>query len=332
MGGSEKFCLKWNDFETNISTAFRDLREEKEFFDCTLMSCDDEQLNAHKVILSACSPMFRNVLRRNPTKEPVLWLKGVKFSDLQAILTFMYNGEVNVAQDDLNSFLAVAEELKVKGLTSSNTDRPPRHVDKTRTPPPGSTAAARRLAPLPGVSKPAPATTAAAFPGTGAAARQDEDDIQEVHPSVKTEPTAAVAEQGGFSGSASSSQQLQHMDGEEMQYQDENYDDYGQYGAEGGYEGDSSGMADAASKGNDEFIELMRSNSEKIEGGRWKCLICSKVTQHRGNLRQHFVSNHFTVETNLPCQYCGRNFKNENSLNSHVSQSHRLDRPTGPWY
>ena len=85
---NEKFCLRWNDFESNISSAFRELREDKDFFDITL-ACEDEQLQAHKVILSACSPMFRNVLRRNPTKEPVLWLKGVKFSDLQAILTFM---------------------------------------------------------------------------------------------------------------------------------------------------------------------------------------------------------------------------------------------------
>jgi len=330
MGGSEKFCLKWNDFETNISTAFRDLREEKEFFDCTLMSCDDEQLNAHKVILSACSPMFRNVLRRNPTKEPVLWLKGVKFSDLQAILTFMYNGEVNVAQDDLNSFLAVAEELKVKGLTSSNTDRPPRHVDKTRTPPPGSTAAARRLAPLPGVSKPAPATTAAAFPGTGAAARQDEDDIQEVHPSVKTEPTAAVAEQGGFSGSASSSQQLQHMDGEEMQYQDENYDDYGQYGAEGGYEGDSSGMADAASKGEGSLEmltleEACKKYLSKVGPGNVVCLKCGKTSPSLANAKHHFEARHFPSQ-GYNCEYCQQFCKTWHALECHVSRRHRFEK------
>jgi len=323
MGGSEKFCLKWNDFETNISTAFRDLREEKEFFDCTLMSCDDEQLNAHKVILSACSPMFRNVLRRNPTKEPVLWLKGVKFSDLQAILTFMYNGEVNVAQDDLNSFLAVAEELKVKGLTSSNTDRPPRHVDKTRTPPPGSTAAARRLAPLPGVSKPAPATTAAAFPGTGAAARQDEDDIQEVHPSVKTEPTAAVAEQGGFSGSASSSQQLQHMDGEEMQYQDENYDDYGQYGAEGGYEGDSSGMADAASKAASAGLTSAEDLKRFIEKDEQNCPYCGICGQYSNksvtNVRNHIESKHFPI-FQYSCNNCGRTVNTKTALERHLQK------------
>merc|ERR1719449_338252 len=115
---SEKFCLRWNDFERNISSAFKDIREEKEFFDVTI-ACEDEQLQAHKVILSACSPFFRNILRRNHHEHPLLYLKGVKYTDLQSVLNFMYHGEVNIAQDELNSFLAVAEDLQVKGLTQN---------------------------------------------------------------------------------------------------------------------------------------------------------------------------------------------------------------------
>ena len=94
---SEKFCLRWNDFESNISGAFRELRDDKDFFDVTL-ACDEEQIQAHKVILSACSPFFRTVLRRNPHSHPLLYLKGVKHSELQAVLNFMYHGEVNVGQ------------------------------------------------------------------------------------------------------------------------------------------------------------------------------------------------------------------------------------------
>jgi hypothetical protein len=57
MGATEKFCLKWNDFETNISVAFRELREEKDFFDVTL-ACDDSQIQAHKVNHSNSFPFF----------------------------------------------------------------------------------------------------------------------------------------------------------------------------------------------------------------------------------------------------------------------------------
>ena len=124
MAGShgEKFCLRWNDFEKNISSSFRELKEDKDFFDVTL-ACDDNQLQAHKVILSACSPFFRSVLKKNPHQHPLLYLKGVKYEEIQLVLNFMYHGEVNVAQDELNSFLSVAEDLQVKGL-SQNQPKP----------------------------------------------------------------------------------------------------------------------------------------------------------------------------------------------------------------
>ena len=118
MSNLEKFCLRWNDFESNINVAFRELREDKEFFDVTLV-CDEDQIQAHKVILSACSPFFRSVLRRNRHEHPLLYMKGVKYVDMLSVLNFMYQGEVNITQDDLNSFLAVAEDLQVKGLTQN---------------------------------------------------------------------------------------------------------------------------------------------------------------------------------------------------------------------
>ena len=121
MASGEKFCLKWNDFESNISGAFRELRDERDFFDVTL-ACDDDQIQGHKVILSACSPFFRNILRRNPHQHPLLYLKGIRLRDMQQVMNFMYHGEANIAQDDLNNFLAVAEDLKIKGLTQGNSD------------------------------------------------------------------------------------------------------------------------------------------------------------------------------------------------------------------
>merc|ERR1712130_1094978 len=131
---SDKFCLKWNEFESNISGAFKELREDKDFFDVTL-ACEDEQMQAHKVILSACSPFFRSILRRNKHPHPLLYLKGVKYTDLVSVLDFMYQGEVNVAQEELNTFLAVAEELKIKGLTQNDADQEKRNNKTMRTSP-----------------------------------------------------------------------------------------------------------------------------------------------------------------------------------------------------
>ena len=130
MASKEKFCLKWNDFESNISSSFKDIKDEKDFMDVTL-ACEESQVTAHKVVLSACSSFFRSVLRRNPHQHPLLYMKGVSFSDLESLLDFMYYGEVNIAQENLNSFLSVAEELQVKGLTQSSTNSS--NSNKTQT-------------------------------------------------------------------------------------------------------------------------------------------------------------------------------------------------------
>merc|ERR1712202_1301 len=114
----------------------------------------------HKVILSACSPFFRNVLRRNPHQHPLLYLKGVKYKELLSVLNFMYMGEVDVAQEELNSFLAVAEELKVKGLTQNkpiNAEDKPKQVhrqpDPTPPPPPPKRSRSRIVPSTPSVMK-----------------------------------------------------------------------------------------------------------------------------------------------------------------------------------
>ena len=176
---AEKFCLKWNEFEANIGVAFRELRDDKDFFDVTL-ACEDEQLQAHKVILSACSPFFRMVLRRNPHAHPLLYLRGVGPTNLKAILDFMYHGEVNVLQENLNSFLAVAEELKVKGLTQN--------LHEEKSPP----------ATPPDRAPPAPARKAPQQPPTLHHALHQDDEPLPRESLVKTEPQ----DTGGLSSSS----------------------------------------------------------------------------------------------------------------------------------
>ena len=116
MASSEKLCLNWNDFAANITNTLYDLKEDKDFTDLTLV-CADKQVEVHKVVLASSSKFFRRVLKNIKHSHPLIYLSGVKFKDLDAVLSFMYLGQVNLAQEDLNSFLAVAEELEVKGLT-----------------------------------------------------------------------------------------------------------------------------------------------------------------------------------------------------------------------
>ena len=113
---SEKLCLQWNDFKDNVNTAFGSLRQDTDFTDVTLVSEDGQQLEVHKVILVASSPFFKNILAKNKHSHPLIYMRKIKSEDLVAIIDFLYCGEANVYQENLNSFLAIAEELQLKGL------------------------------------------------------------------------------------------------------------------------------------------------------------------------------------------------------------------------
>ena len=114
---SEKLCLQWNDFKENVNSAFGKLRGDKEFTDVTLVCEDGQQMEAHKVILASSSPFFEKILQKSKHPHPLLYLKGFQSKDFASILDFLYFGEVNVYQEDLDSFLVIAEEIKLKGLT-----------------------------------------------------------------------------------------------------------------------------------------------------------------------------------------------------------------------
>ena len=113
---SEKLCLQWNDFQDNVIVAFKSLRKDSDFNDVTLACEDGTQVEAHKVVLAASSPVFQNLLRQNKHIHPLFYMRGMKSHDLLAIVDFLYCGEANVFQENLDSFLAAAEELQLKGL------------------------------------------------------------------------------------------------------------------------------------------------------------------------------------------------------------------------
>ena len=94
---SEKFCLKWNDYQSNISKSFQSLRDKEDFCDVTLVGDDFKQVKAHKVILSSCSEYFDNVLKANKKQpHPILCLEGLNFQDLQNVLDYIYNEELKI--------------------------------------------------------------------------------------------------------------------------------------------------------------------------------------------------------------------------------------------
>ena len=118
---AEKLCLQWNDLKDNVKTAFGNLRGDTDFTDVTLACEDGKQVRAHKVILATSSPTLQKILRKNQYPQTsMIYMRGLKSEDLKAMIDFIYFGEANVLQDSLDSFLALAEELQLKGLTGQD--------------------------------------------------------------------------------------------------------------------------------------------------------------------------------------------------------------------
>ena len=132
---SEKLCLQWNDFQENIKSAFGSLREDNDFADVTLACEDGQQVEAHKVLLAASSPFFQKLLGRNKHPHPLIYMRGMKSEDLLAIVDFLYRGEANVFQENLDSFLAIAEELQLKGLMGKTDEKAEDYEEDEKFPP-----------------------------------------------------------------------------------------------------------------------------------------------------------------------------------------------------
>ena len=109
----EKFSLKWNDFQTTVSNSFRLLKQEKDFFDVTLVTDDQKQIQSHKVVLSACSSFFKPILQNNIHSHPLIYLSGINSINLQFIIDYVYEGEVHIFQEQLDSFLERLRNYKL---------------------------------------------------------------------------------------------------------------------------------------------------------------------------------------------------------------------------
>jgi len=327
---NEKFCLRWNDFENNINSAFKELREQKDFFDVTL-ACDDKQIEAHKVILSACSPFFKTILRRNPHQHPLLYLHGVTYTDLQSVLSFMYHGEVSVAQEELNSFLAVAENLKVKGLTQQTKSEEKQQQQSQPITDRPTTAGIEKKPPH---SKPSSVnTTSNRFVKTPII----EDEIQEVIP-IKSEPKdfpppkpAATSHQSSYNNIQQSNTLATAYD-ETLDYTEDAYDAYDEYHDQ--YRGDAPDFNTAV--GNvgiasgqtfqdpSELLQFVEHDKSDISRRRYVCTICNIFYhQNKSNVRNHVECKHFPDSFVYNCEFCGSSLPSKAALQKHKHKVHR---------
>jgi len=325
MGSDQRFSLRWNNYQSHLVTAFESLLDEKDFIDVTL-GVEGRKLPAHKMLLSACSPYFRELLKGNPCQHPIIILRDIKYDDLFSLLQFMYNGEVNVAQDQLNSFLKSAESLKIRGLTDNESEnageRPPAVVppprdrlqDNDLQPPPvkkkrpfsETVPIIPHSSPSPTISAPTPPKRPQASPAPTPRAEPVKQEIIELSddhydnteqyaPDPTPTPVSAydhdthdTANQS-YDGGAHAMVPAEEGGMEDMQgdgTQGEEYYSWEEARDQDGYKY----VCHVCNKSFD--ISTSLAHHMKIHTGQTSCTICGKVMSRVGHLKRHMTTVH----------------------------------------
>ncbi|XP_067003532.2 protein bric-a-brac 1 isoform X4 [Anabrus simplex] len=351
---SEQFSLRWNNFHNNLTTGFHSLLEEEDLVDVTL-AADGQFVQAHRIVLSVCSPYFKQLFKANPCKHPIVILKDVCHKELEAILQFMYQGEVNVRQEELATFLKTAEMLQIKGLTGHDTQensspapvpnpvhRPVREREK---PPVSEPAIVKQEDQLPRPYKrprtePAPVSSIVPISTPThnpvpvpppVSPRPSSDDSSRAEfveiTNPKTEPVdygSDIEEVIETKHPSREDPLVQLLQGESSQ----SHVDTSQGPAPGlfasipGLPQDSGGSQD----GVQDIGQPLKGNSVATPN-RYQCGICKKYFTRRDHLNTHMKNLHGEDVGPFSCIICLRLYKNVDSLRKHIAKYH-VSRPS----
>jgi len=113
----KKFNLRWDDFRDNFHERLRDVKADESLCDISLVTEDEQIVKAHKLVLSATSQYFQNIFKKiHPNHHMLLFLPGIDFENLNHLLSYMYEGEVQVREESLEDVLIYAKKFKINGL------------------------------------------------------------------------------------------------------------------------------------------------------------------------------------------------------------------------
>ena len=296
MNLSGYLLLEQSDFLSNYVGSFQQLREDEELLDVTLV-CEDETIEAHKVVLSACSSFFRNVLKKTKQNNPFIYLKGILHKDLVALLDYIYTGQAQVLAEDVDRFIQVGKDMQVKGLadeekevignikTKVNSDSKTKELSDDSY---DTTDADESINSL--------SNTKGRKPRKHKIKRKTEELSDKSNDNTDAyESETSLADETSFGENQETSLEIkkEHSDKEKKKP-----------------------------------VLLLSELSKKIEKIKveegitmWKCTECGKILKHKGKLQMH-VEIHLKGFSHT-CSYCGKSHKTRNSLQAHKSTVHR---------
>ena len=299
MTKPDHFCLKWNDFSDHLHTTFTGLLSSSQtplFSDVTLACDDGKQLLAHRLVLAGCSSVLKSILTSTaaPNNQhcPLLYLRGVSKEDLTALLTFMYQGEVSLPQEQLNSFLAVAEDLQVKGLVENSKPGKASLDAKCYS---KLSHRSNEVVTAPQHKK------VRVNPEKNDSCGIRETSVKFEHPTftnvMETNSASHVLEPDPYSKYA-----IAKVD-------DEGYDNLDSYG-------DGDLIQDHLSASTPSFSERTWPDGRT----EWTCSLCAKVFHHPGSTSQHIAVH----QGRTTCNECGKIFNRVSDMRTHCRNVHQI--------
>ncbi|XP_065161077.1 protein tramtrack, beta isoform-like isoform X3 [Atheta coriaria] len=313
MATTEQFSLRWNNFHSNIASGFHDLLEAADLVDVTL-AVEGQFLHAHKLVLSICSPYFKEMFKQNPCKHPIIILKDVTHKNLKDILEFMYLGEVNVLRENLPVFLRTAELLQVKGLSCDDTQS---NSSKSS----GSNS------------------------NSNIKMEDDQSDLHEAYddyeenivqmPVTNSSPNkrSKHVQNSNAKKVRNAVEELSNLNQKQAAKDDTDEPRYSEspVARSNDYEGDDLSME--FKQNNDSGVGFMNnSNNSEIagqeQGGvlgpsqKFKCKQCGRAFTRRDHLKTHEKNIHGDAAGPFACKMCAQYYKNAESLRKHVAKFH----------
>ena len=288
-----KLLLKWEDFTEDIRASFHTLRNVHDFTDVTLACEDGVQIEAHKCILAACSSVFANILQSQKHPHPLLFLRGLSYNTISDILDFIYYGEVKIEVEHLNGFIAAAEDLKLKGISSKNeTEEKQVFSDQNKV-------------------------LENQYDETF-----DDGDFRVLSKKTNNQNEDNSSEdiqEYAFPGSLESSKLSEHnpQDGNKH---------FSMKNIETSIHPPSLASSDPDNDSTSSYKSDILISDNNLEDTRYECTVCGKVMKYKYDLSHH-AEGHTSGFPGTPdskvCPICEKVFESKSSLNKHISMHHR---------
>lgn len=299
----EKFCLQWNEFQNNLQTSYRSVRKSEDYSDVTLACGDGQQIEAHRIILSNSSNFFRELLKKNPHSHPLIYMRGISYIDLVSIVDFIYHGETEIMKDNLESFLAIAGELDVKGMTKQTKKFP-----KELTP---------NLFPKDYDSN-----------EDLKASEISKDDLK----NGKNNLSELIETNGSVSQENLTCDQCGRTLGTKASLKTHKYNHLkskNSIDVKEEISGEDKGSSLDTMTGDDMELEAKLDALTEKRDGVWTCLQCGKYDNTRFHLRRH-------AETHIQgfihkCSICTQSYTTRACLKSHIASKHPEEKPIKPY-